>query len=85
MNLFKYINDYFTRNNSNQTYGDIISGNKNNVVDSLSPNEKDIYNYFKSYDKYKAIRNENSNLIDNSKFTQRNVNVSGIGEITQIC
>lgn len=83
MNVFQYLENY-TKQESYQTYGDLISGNKSSIVNSLNDKEKDIYMNMKSADKARIIK-ENLNLVNKTKMQPRPVTVGGIGEITQVC
>lgn len=83
MNVFQYLENY-NKQQSYQTYGDLMSGNKPSIVNSLGDKEKDIYVSTKSADKGRIMK-ENANLIDNKKTAPKKVTIGGIGEITQIC
>lgn len=55
-NLFQYLDNYI-KNNSNQTYGDVLSNNINDKVESmLTGDELEIYNYFKESDKQRLLK-----------------------------
>ena len=55
-NLFQYLDNYI-KNNSNQTYGDILSNNVNDKIEGMLAGDKlEIYNYFKESDKQRLLK-----------------------------
>ncbi len=55
-NLFQYLDNYI-KNNSNQTYGDVLSNNVNDKIEGmLSGDELEVYNYFKEEDKQRLLK-----------------------------
>jgi len=82
MNLFEMINQ-FNKNNTS-IYGELME-NKFNPESNLSSTEKTWYNQIKGVDTNRFKTNENRNLIDNIKIQSHPIEVSGIGNVMQIC
>ena len=56
MNIFEYIDSYI-KQNSNKTYGDIISGNKEQSLASmLTREEKEMYDAIQESDRQRLLR-----------------------------
>ena len=85
MEIFELINNYIHSNVN--TYGELLLEDKDDILEnSLSPEEKQIYKELKAKDKNRLLMQENKNMIDIAQPTYyRQTNVSGIGDVVQIC
>ena len=85
MEIFELINNYIHSNVN--TYGELLLEDKDDILEnSLSPEEKQIYKELKAKDKNRLLMQENKNMIDIVQPTYyRQTNVSGIGDVVQIC
>ena len=54
MNLFEYLKNY-RRPGYEMSYGDIIS-ESNDIVDSLSPHERAVYEHIKNSDRQRLLK-----------------------------
>ena len=83
-NVFDYIKQY-NRNNV-KTYGDILNlDNSSGIENRLSNTEREIYNKYKIGDIQRFKISENRNLINNTRTNNKKQEISGIGEVIQIC
>lgn len=85
MEIFELINNYIHSNVN--TYGELLLEDKDDILEnSLSPEEKQIYKDLKAKDKNRLLMQENKNMIDIVQPTYyRQTNISGIGDVVQIC
>lgn len=85
MEIFELINNYIHSNVN--TYGELLLEDKDDILEnSLSPEEKQIYKELKAKDKNRLLMQENKNMIDIVQPTYyRQTNISGIGDVVQIC
>ena len=85
MEIFELINNYIHSNVN--TYGELLLEDKDDILEnSLSAEEKQIYKELKAKDKNRLLMQENKNMIDIVQPTYyRQTNVSGIGDVVQIC
>lgn len=85
MEIFELINNYIHSNVN--TYGELLLEDKDDILEnSLSLEEKQIYKELKAKDKNRLLMQENKNMIDIVQPTYyRQTNISGIGDVVQIC
>ena len=85
MEIFELINNYIHSNVN--SYGELLLEDKDDILEnSLSPEEKQIYKELKAKDKNRLLMQENKNMIDIVQPTYyRQTNISGIGNVVQIC
>lgn len=85
MGIFDLINNYVHSNVN--SYGELLLDDKDDILEnSLSPDEKQIYKELKAKDKNRLLMQENKNMIDIVQPTYyRQTNISGIGDVVQIC
>ena len=85
MEIFELINNYIHSNVN--TYGELLLEDKDDILEnSLSAEEKQIYKELKAKDKNRLLMQENKNMIDIVQPTYyRQTNISGIGDVVQIC
>ena len=85
MEIFELINNYIHSNVN--SYGELLLEDKDDILEnSLSAEEKQIYKELKAKDKNRLLMQENKNMIDIVQPTYyRQTNVSGIGDVVQIC
>ena len=85
MEIFELINNYIHSNVN--TYGELLLEDKDDILEnSLSTEEKQIYKELKAKDKNRLLMQENKNMIDIVQPTYyRQTNISGIGNVVQIC
>lgn len=85
MEIFELINNYIHSNVN--SYGELLLEDKDDILEnSLSLEEKQIYKELKAKDKNRLLMQENKNMIDIVQPTYyRQTNISGIGNVVQIC
>lgn len=85
MEIFELINNYIHSNVN--SYGELLLEDKDDILEnSLSAEEKQIYKELKAKDKNRLLMQENKNMIDIVQPTYyRQTNISGIGDVVQIC
>ena len=85
MEIFELINNYIHSNVN--SYGELLLEDKDDILEnSLSAEEKQIYKELKAKDKNRLLMQENKNMIDIVQPTYyRQTNISGIGNVVQIC
>ena len=85
MEIFELINNYIHSNVN--SYGELLLEDKDDILEnSLSAEEKQIYKELKAKDRNRLLMQENKNMIDIVQPTYyRQTNVSGIGDVVQIC
>ena len=85
MEIFELIHNYIHSNVN--SYGELLLEDKDDILEnSLSPEEKQIYKELKAKDKNRLLMQENKNMIDIVQPTYyRQTNISGIGNVVQIC
>ena len=85
MEIFELINNYIHSNVN--SYGELLLEDKDDILEnSLSSEEKQIYKELKAKDKNRLLMQENKNMIDIVQPTYyRQTNISGIGDVVQIC
>lgn len=85
MEIFDLINNYIHSNVN--SYGELLLEDKDDILEnSLSSEEKQIYKELKAKDKNRLLTQENKNMIDVAQpnyYIQ--TNVSGIGDVVQVC
>ena len=85
MGIFDLINNYVHSNVN--SYGELLLEDKDDILEnSLSAEEKQIYKELKAKDKNRLLMQENKNMIDVALPNYyRQTNVSGIGDVVQVC
>lgn len=85
MGIFDLINNYVHSNVN--SYGELLLEDKDDILEnSLSAEEKQIYKELKAKDKNRLLMQENKNMIDVAQPNYyRQTNVSGIGDVVQVC
>lgn len=82
MNIFNYIDNYLKNNTS--VYGNLLN-NKFNIENELSSTDKNLYKQIKYDDETRFKVQENKNLMIGTIVQHHSENVSGIGNVIQIC
>lgn len=82
MNIFNYIDNYLKNNTS--VYGNLLN-NKFNIENELSSTDKNLYKQIKYDDETRFKVQENKNLMIGTIVQHHPENVSGIGNVIQIC
>lgn len=85
MNVFQYIERY-KKANSCQTYGDILNMNKPgfNYENTLNDVERQEHDALKNSDRQRLLAGQQGGP-EAKPHQPRKVNISGIGEIIQVC